>query len=107
MNASEDWNLAYRTDPRPTDELLHLGLTKDIDADNEDYWHPIRSLQHRLPAIIDRIERLLQSEDPKSRDTAATILGQNSLKDKWAVLQCGDRLLTAMQRETSPEVLSS
>ncbi len=107
MSDSEDWNLKYRTDPLSTDELLHLGLTKDMDADNEDYWSPIRSLQYRLPLIVDRIEQLLQSQDPKSRDTAATILGQNSVKDKWEISRCGDRLLSALTRETSSTVLSS
>jgi HEAT repeat protein len=78
-----------------------------MDADNEDYWSPIRSLQYRLPVIVDRIEQLLQSQDPKSRDTAATILGQNGVKDKWEISRCGDRLLSAMKQETSSTVLSS
>jgi len=107
MNMSEDWNLKYRTDPRSTDELLSLALTKDMDADNEEFWHPVRSLQYRLRTVIERIEELLRNGDPKSRDTAATILGQSSVKEKWSVPRCVENLLSAMSRETSPKVLSS
>lgn len=107
MSNSEDWSLKYRTDPRSSDELLNLALTKDMDTDNEEFWHPVRSLHYRLPTIIDRVEELLRSSDPKSRDTAATILGQNSLKEKWAVSRCVDLLLSAIQKETSVDVLPS
>jgi hypothetical protein len=107
MNAPEAWNHKYLTDQRSTDELLNLALTKDIDLDNEDYWDPIRCLQYRLPSIASRIEPMLEVANPKHRDVAATILGQNSVKEKWAVPRCVDLLLSAIHKETSVDVLTS
>jgi len=107
MSNSEDWNEQYRSDPRSTEELLKLALTKDMDIDNEEDWYPVRSLQYRLAAIAGQGEQLLESSDAKSRDTAATILGQSSVKEKWDTVRCADKLVGALQRETSPLVLTS
>lgn len=107
MNTSEDWNQKYRTDCRSTDELLSLALGRDIDEDNDAYWEPVRCLQYRLPAIVDQIDALLQGPDAKARATAATILGQNSVQQKWDVAGCTNRLLSAMQGESDSDVLGS
>ncbi len=107
MNPPPDWASKYRNDPRSTDELLHLGLTKDMDEDDEEYWQPIRSLQYRLPTIAEQIETMLRSSDPKSRDTAATILGQSSVEEKWEAPHCAEKLVAALKLEKSADALIS
>jgi hypothetical protein len=107
MNDLEAWKQRFLTDQRSTDELLSLAINKDIDADNDDYWDPIRCLQYRLSSICSRIEPMLENANPKHRDVAATIFGQNSVKEKWDVPYCADLLLSAINRETSAEVLTS
>jgi hypothetical protein len=97
----------YRNDPRSTDELIRLALTKDADADNDDYWHPVWTLQHRLPQIIEPVSELIKSSDAKSRETAATILGQNGVKEKLVVSQCVGFLLGMIRNESDNGVLSS
>ena len=103
----ERWNDKYLNDPRPTDELLVLVLAKNMDADNEEYWIPVRALQYRLPSIFEEFEALLVDEKPKSRESAATILWQNSIMEKWEVTRCVHKLLFAIARETSAETLVS
>jgi hypothetical protein len=65
MSNPEHLDDQNRDDPRSTEELIGLVLTKDMDADNEEYWRPIRSLQRRLPSIIESIDKLLESDSPK------------------------------------------
>lgn len=97
----------YRNDTRSTDELIRLVLTKDADSDNDDYWHPIWTLQHRLPKIIEPVSELIKSPDAESRETAATILGQNGVKEKLIVSQCVDFLLGMIRKESDNGVLTS
>ncbi len=97
----------YRNDSRSTDELIRLVLTKDAEADNDEYWHPVWTLQHRLPEIIEPVSELIKSSDGKSRETGATILGQNGVKDKLVVSQCVDLLLGMIHQESDPDVLCS
>ena len=107
MSANEDRAEQYRTDPRPTNELISVALTKDADADDDEFWHPVRILQHRLPQILNRIMPMSESLEEKSRDTAATILGQCSVKEKFSADICAEVLLRMMGQEQSPDVLTS
>jgi len=107
MSGDNDHAATYRNDPRSTDELLGLALTKDADRDNDDYWHPIAALQYRLPQIIERIQTLSNSSDDKSRDTAATILGQGWVGTKVATDVCAEVLLQMLAQEQSASVLTS
>jgi hypothetical protein len=105
-----DWDeraQKYRNGSCSTGELIRLVLTKDADADNDDYWHPIWTLQHRLPEIKEPVRELIKSGDAKSREAAATILGQNGVKDKLDVSQCVDSLLGMIRKESDSGVLSS
>jgi len=81
----EEVALEYRSDPRSSGELLAIVKAYDMDADDEDYWKPVRILQHRLSSEIEVIESLSRSSDTKDQDDAATILGQNSVKDKMEI----------------------
>ena len=59
MSTDADHAAKYRNDPRSTEELLGLALTKDADRDDEAYWQPIAILcQHRLPGILERVREL-------------------------------------------------
>lgn len=109
MSADNDPAAKYRNDPRSTDALLGLALTKtkDADRDNDDYWHPIAALQHRLPQIIERVQDMSASDDDKSRDTAATILGQGWVGTKFASDRSAEILLRMLARERSASVLAS
>ena len=107
MSAENDHASKYRNDPRSTDDLLDLALTKDADRDNDDYWHPIAALQHRLAQVIERIQILSKNGDDKSRDTAATILGQGWVGAKVASDHCAEILLQMLAKEQSNLVLSS
>ncbi len=105
MSDDDDWDQQYRSDPRSTDDLIRLVLTKD--ADDDDYWYPVWILQHRLPEIMMPVSDLIKSSDAKSRETAATILGQNGVKNKRAVSQCVNLLAGMIHQETDVGVLSS
>ncbi len=107
MKDSEDYTLVYRNDPRTTEELIRIALSKDPDADNDEYWNPIKVLQYRLPLAIGRLEGLVRSANPKNREVAATVLGQNSVKEKWDVSRCAGNLVAAIETEDSFKVLSS
>ena len=107
MSDCDDRAQKYRNDSRSTDELIRLVLTKDADADNDEYWHPVRTLQHRLPQIIEPVSKLTKSGEAKSRETAATILGQNGVKEKLIVSQCVDLLVGMIGQESDNGVLSS
>jgi HEAT repeat protein len=107
MSAENDPASKYRNDPRSTDDLLHLALTKDADRDNNEYWRPIAALQHRLAQIIERIQTLSKSGEEKSRDTAATILGQGWVGGKIASDHCAEILLQMLASEQSTIVLPS
>ena len=107
MSADNDHAEKYRNDPRSTDELLGLALAKDADRDNDDYWRPIAALQHRLPQIIERIQTLNNSSDDKSRDIAATILGQGWVGTKLISNHCAEVLLQMLAKEQSTPVLTS
>ena len=107
MSVDNDDAAKYRNDPRSTDELLALALTKDADRDSDDYWHPVAALQHRLPQIVERIQTLSNSSDDKSRDTAATILGQGWVGAKLNSDHCAEILLQMLAKEQSTPVLAS
>jgi HEAT repeat protein len=107
MSDSDDRVQKYRNDSRSTEELIRLVLTKNADADNDDYWHPVWTLQHRLPQIIELVKELSKRGDAKSREIAATILGQNGVKEKFAISQCVDFLITMIRQESVNDVLSS
>lgn len=105
MSAEFDHAAKYRNDPRSTDELLALALSKDADLDDEGYWQPIGVLQHRLSQILERVQALSESPDDKNRDTAATILGQCRVAAKFSASVCADVLLAMLARERSASVL--
>jgi len=107
VSADTDHAAKYRNDPRSTDELLGLALAKDADRDNDDYWHPVAALQHRLPQIVERVQALGSSHDDKSRDTAATILGQGWVGAKFAPGRSAEILLQMLAKEQSTSVLAS
>jgi hypothetical protein len=107
MSENDDHAHKYRNDSRSTEELIRIVLTKDADADNDEYWHPVWTLQYRLPQIIELVGELIKSGDAKSRETAATILGQNGVEEKLVVSQCVDLLLGAIRQESDNGVLSS
>ncbi len=107
MSENSDRTALYRNDPRPTEEVLGLALANDPDHDDEGYWKPVTVLQHRLPEILQLIEELSVSSDEKSRDTAATILGQNMVETKLATDLCAEVLLEMLAQEKSPSVLVS
>ncbi|HXC37129.1 MAG TPA: HEAT repeat domain-containing protein [Candidatus Acidoferrales bacterium] len=107
MSTCHDRAQKYRNDSRSNDELIQLVLTKDADADNDEYWHPVWILQHRLPEIIELVRKRVKIGDAKLRETAATILGQNGVKDKLAVNECVDLLLGMIRPESDDAVLSS
>ena len=99
--------MKYRNDTRSTDDLICAALANDADRDNDGYWQPIAVLQHRLPAILERIQELSDSCHEKSRDTAATILGQGWVGSKAIPDVCADVLLWMLAREQSTSVLTS
>jgi len=107
MSVTKEYAAGYRNDPRSTDELLGLALTKDADRDNEDYWKPVAALQHRLPQILERVRELSGSSEAKSRDTAATIFGQGWVGTKFATERCAEILLEMLAQERSDSVLAS
>ncbi len=107
MSDSYDYATEYRNDPRSTDELLGLALTKEADRDDDAYWKPIAALQHRLPQILERVQELSGSSEEKSRDTAATILGQGWVGTKFTSDRCAEILLQMLAKEPSPSVLAS
>lgn len=107
MSNSNERTEKYRSDRRATEELIHLVLTKDADADNDDYWHPVWALQHRMSQILERVKELGDCNEEKARDIAATLLGQNGVENKVAVSECVGFLLGMLCREASPTVLTS
>lgn len=107
MSDRDELAQEHLNDPRPTDELIRLALTKDADADHDEYWHPVWTLQDRLPEIMESVTELVKSGDAKSRETGATILGQNGVREKWVVTQGIDILLGMIRGESDIGVLSS
>lgn len=109
MSAYEEQLERFRQDPRSTEELIALVLTKDAEADDNGYWHPIWILQQRLPGTFDRVTELANSPEEKAREIAATLLGQNGRpeKDRVMVEECLNLLLLMLRRETSLFVLES
>ncbi len=107
MTLSPELEEKYRNDPRSNGELIDLVLRKDMDADDEAFWDPMRLLQYRLPAIIDDVVELLKSKSDMARDSAATILGQSRMPVKWNGPRCVDLLLASLADETAIEPLVS
>jgi HEAT repeat protein len=107
MNETSEREMRFKEDPRSTDEVIALALTKDVDADGDDYWNLIWILQARLPVILDKIKELSSRANPASRDLAATVLGQNGLKDKVASQQCVSLLTSMLLKEQSSKVIVS
>lgn len=95
-----------RDDPRGTEDLIRIALTKDADEDDDDYWTPVWALQYRLPAILPRIKELAAG-DERSRQVAAAVLGQNGVRDKAAANDCFEFLMSMLSRESAPYVLES
>jgi hypothetical protein len=108
MSTSEELVAEYRSDPLSTGELLSLVNAKDMDADNEEYWKPVRVLQHRLPSEFEVIQTLSRSAIAKEQDDAATILGQNYVKEKYDVVRCQTALAEMLSRPiiSSPPLAS-
>ncbi|PWU08227.1 MAG: hypothetical protein C5B50_30000 [Verrucomicrobia bacterium] len=107
MIGVEEREAKYRSDPRSTKELLHLTLQSEADRDGDEYWHPLWTLQHRLPQVLGEVRNLLESSDAKSREVGSDILGQNGVRHKVAAPECVGLLLGRLERETSEEVLCS
>jgi len=107
MSTDNDHAAKFRYDSRSTDELIVHALAKDADRDNEDYWLPISVLQHRLPQILERVQEMSVSSDEKSREVAATILGQGRVATKSMPTVCAGILLQMLGQERSVSVLAS
>ncbi len=95
-----------RDDPRATEDLIRIALTKDADEDDDDYWTPVWALQYRLPALLPRIKELAAG-DERSREVAAAVLGQNGVRDKAAATDCFEFLMLMLSQESTPYVLES
>jgi HEAT repeat protein len=105
MNEMSEREMRFKEDPRSTDEVIALALTKNADSDGDDYWNWIWVIQARLPVIFDKVKELASNANPASRDLAATVLGQNGLKDKVASQQCVSLLTSMLLKEQSSKVL--
>jgi hypothetical protein len=107
MNTCDNWDEKYRNDPRSNEDLFALVLAKDPDADDDEYWHPMGSLQHRLPEVLERVSELLRSGNEKAREAAGTIWGQSRRATKWDVKQCVAILSDAVSRELAAPPLAA
>ena len=107
MSAHDDRAARFLSDPRSDAELIRLVLSKDADADDDDFWQPVWILQHRLPRVFDDIEKLSRSGDAKARDVAATLLGQNGVRHKVLARECADVLLAMLRSEAEVGVICS
>ncbi len=91
-------------DPRSTDQLIRELLTRDLQNDHA-AWDLIFVLQHRLKEIFPKIAALTKG-DRSSRDVAATVLGQNSVKEKVLPRECVRELAALLQAEQEQEIIS-
>jgi len=107
VSAELDFAASFRADRRSTEELLAFALAQDADPDKDGFWEPIRALQHRLPQVLESIIALSTSRDEKSRDIAATLLGQCCIPAKFAPDHCTDILLSMLAQENADKVLPS
>jgi hypothetical protein len=101
MSSFEEQAQKYRSDTRETEELLSLALSKDMDKDNNEFWNPVWILQHRLMDIFPRIQTLARSNDSKSQEVAATILGQNVVREKVLTCESAAELFSMLHAETN------
>jgi len=93
----------YLSDARDLEELITWALNKD--RDEHEYWEPISVIQHRLPGVLPRIGELASSPDPRKRELAATVLGQNGASIKTAIEECLQMLHSILLTETNPDVV--
>jgi HEAT repeats len=109
MSSSEEQTRKYRSDTRETEELLSLALSKDMDKDNNEFWNPVWILQHRLKDIFQKIQTLALSHDSKSQEVAATILGQNVVREKALTRESAAELFRMLRAEMNlqPSVITS
>lgn len=97
-------------DERSTEELIALALAnaKDIDESDEDYWQPVRLLQHRLDAaLLQDIRGLAESREPMARALATDILGQSVLKEKRRTNEVVNLLSEMLPSEHDSSVIAS
>jgi HEAT repeat protein len=107
MIEASDLQKRYREDPRSSEELIAIASTKGVEIDGDDYQELIAILQARLPSIFHRIKELVASDDPNSRNLAATVLGQNYKKDKEFDKECIALLKSMLAHEKSTTVQES
>lgn len=100
----ETFQEAARKDPRTSEELIQLALSRDMDHD-EDYWEPVENLQRRIPEILEPLREMAGSTIEKVRVTAAVILGQGRVREKVATADCTDILLARLNLENAPLTL--
>lgn len=100
---------SYRSDSRTSDELLSLAIryAADVDASDDLFWNPVTVLQHRLEDIFPLI--CLQAKSPNlcERTVAATVLGQNGVKEKVLLGKCAALLSEMLSSEQQITVLTS
>jgi hypothetical protein len=99
--------MCYHTDPRSTEDLIRLAQESEAEVADGAYWEAMRILQHRLPHFIDQMRNLGFGTNEKCRELTATILGQNSVKDKAFLSECTDLLLGMLINESSSGVIIS
>lgn len=95
------------SDPRSTDELIDLLLSKNSAFESEEEWDLIERLQQRLPQILDRIQILSESDQECARDLAVIALGQNRVREKHQAHQLTQVLIEMLRSETSLRVIES
>jgi hypothetical protein len=97
--------LRMEADLRPTEELIVLFLSNDMDTDDMDTddeaFRALCVLHHRLPKILPRVKEFAVSSDPDIRFTAARMMA-SSLVVEMGLYEACESILTAML-EASPD----
>lgn len=89
---------------RPTGYLIGLAQTSDAEDAEGNYWEAVRILQHRLQNILERVRQLRMRRNKHDRALCATVLGQNSVKDKVSISECSAILIGMLSIESSATV---
>jgi HEAT repeat protein len=103
MNAQSPAN-----DARESDDIIAAALAPSCEPDSHEYWAEVRILQHRIDMpLIDKMRELIVHQDERHRVLAADVIAQGRAKEKEYSGVCVKLLLDALNRETSPQVLSA
>lgn len=115
MSDEQRWNQKRQQafdDPRNNAELIHLALEIDDEADREDNWNNLRDdllavLQWRgTSEVFTAARTLCLSNEPKHRRLGVDILSQNLAHWKTLQDQSVPLLLSMLETETEPCVLT-